>query len=48
MKRESLFISPSDFALEDTLALQAAVDEAEQKDIRVVSVQAKADGTPYN
>ena len=30
MKKEKLFISPLEFDLEDTLAIQAAVDTAEK------------------
>lgn len=48
MTKETLFISPSEFDLEDTLALQAAVDKAEQDDVRVVSLQAKKNGTPWH
>ena len=48
MTKETLFISPAEFDLEDTLALQAAVDRAEQTDVRVVSVQAKKDGSPWH
>lgn len=48
MTKETLFISPAEFDLEDTLALQAAVDRAEQTDVRVVSVRAKKDGSPWH
>ena len=48
MKTETLYISPLDFALEDTQAIQAAVDTAEKEDIQVVAIQKKPDGTPWH
>ena len=48
MKPEKLYISPLEFDLEDTPAIQAAVDSAEKEDIRVVSIQKKPDGTPWH
>lgn len=48
MKKEKLFISPLEFALDDTLAIQAAVDQAAKEDIQVVSIPKKADGTPWH
>ena len=47
MKRETLFISPLEFALDDTLAIQTAVDTAAKEDIQVVSIPPKPDGTPW-
>ena len=48
MKPEKLFISPLEFALEDTLAIQAAVDTAAKEDIQVVAIPPKPDGTPWH
>lgn len=48
MKAEKLFISPLEFNLEDTLAIQTAVDTAEKEDIQVVSIPNKLDGTPWH
>ena len=48
MKPEKLYISPLEFDLEDTAAIQAAVDTAEKEDIQVVSIPQKPDGTPWH
>lgn len=48
MKQERLYISPLEFDLEDTLAIQAAVDTAEKEDIQVVSIQKKPDGSAWH
>ena len=48
MKTEKLYISPLEFDLEDTRAIQAAVDTAAKEDIQVVSIQRKPDGTPWH
>ena len=48
MKKEKLFISPLEFDLEDTLAIQTAVNTAEKEDIQVVSIPKKPDGTPWH
>ena len=48
MKEEKLFVSPAEFPLEDTQALQAAVDAAERENIQVVSIPPKEDGTPWH
>lgn len=48
MKPEKLFISPLSFHLEDTLAIQTAVDTAQKEDIQVVSIPQKPDGTPWH
>jgi len=47
MKAEKLFISPMEFDLEDTLAIQAAVDAAEEENIQVVSIPRKPNNTPW-
>ena len=48
MQYEKLYFSPAEFpSADDTAAIQAAVDEAERRDIRVVSIQPKADGSPW-
>ena len=47
MKQERLYVSPLAFPLEDTLAVQAAVDAAEKTDIRVVAIPPKPDGTAW-
>ena len=48
MKPETLYISPLQFAMEDTLAIQSAVNAAAAEDIQVVSVSAKPDGSPWH
>ena len=45
---EKLFFSPTEFPGDDTQAIQAAVDAAKQADVCVVSISAKADGTPWH
>jgi len=48
MKGEKLYYSPLEFDLEDTLAIQAAVDAAEREDIQVVVIPPKPDGSAWS
>ena len=48
MRPEKLFISPLEFSLEDTQAIQAAVNAAKEEDIQVVSIPQKPDGSPWH
>ena len=48
MKAEKLFYSPLEFALEDTKAIQAAVDAAKNENIQVVSIPQKPDGSAWH
>lgn len=48
MVPEKLYISPLEFDLEDTLAIQAAVSAAEKADIQVVVIPKKPDAAPWH